>query len=426
MRINFYSPVVLTVGAPAGHARARPGRIVNVSSMGTRMVAMGVGAYAASKAALELYTEGLWADLLGTGVTAQLFVPGTTNTEFSIRRRRATRSPPTPTRTRSSPTASPPRSSRSLRSDDFEAYASEAQARSEPRTKRSDPNAFLAGIASGSSPAARPDVPEPEIRASRRRWRAQRDRFRRQGRGGHRRRVGHRQGHGEPVRRRRRDRRLPRPEPRRRARRPPTSIRDCRRGAPTPSASTSATPRTSTPSSSGSSRELGPPHVLCNIAGIGRFARSEEQPVADFSRIIGVNLIGVVRHVARLPAASARDQGQHREHVVERGRLRPALQRGVLGVEGRRLADDAGDGGRVQPAGCAHQRGRARRASTRRSRSRSCSPRACSSRSSPRSCRRRARWPSPRRSPTWWPSSRPTRPSYISGAIVPIDMGVTA
>ena len=53
-------------------------------------------------------------------------------------------------------------------------------------------------------------------------------------------------------------------------------------------------------------------------------------------------------------------------------------------------------------------------------------PEGVSSRSSPRSCRRRARWPSPRRSPTWWPSSRPTRLDYISGAIVPIDMGVTA
>jgi NAD(P)-dependent dehydrogenase (short-subunit alcohol dehydrogenase family) len=40
-------------------------------------------------------------------------------------------------------------------------------------------------------------------------------------------------------------------------------------------------------------RELGKPDVVCNIAGIGRFARSEEQPVADFARIIGVNLIGV-------------------------------------------------------------------------------------------------------------------------------------
>jgi NAD(P)-dependent dehydrogenase (short-subunit alcohol dehydrogenase family) len=40
-------------------------------------------------------------------------------------------------------------------------------------------------------------------------------------------------------------------------------------------------------------KDVGKPNVLCNIAGIGRFARSEEQPVVDFSRIIGVNLIGV-------------------------------------------------------------------------------------------------------------------------------------
>lgn len=39
-------------------------------------------AYAASKAALELYTEALHLELAGTGVQAQLFVPGTTRTEF--------------------------------------------------------------------------------------------------------------------------------------------------------------------------------------------------------------------------------------------------------------------------------------------------------------------------------------------------------
>jgi NAD(P)-dependent dehydrogenase (short-subunit alcohol dehydrogenase family) len=38
--------------------------------------------------------------------------------------------------------------------------------------------------------------------------------------------------------------------------------------------------------------ELGPPDVCCNIAGIGKFARSEEQPVDEFERIIAVNLIG--------------------------------------------------------------------------------------------------------------------------------------
>ena len=38
--------------------------------------------------------------------------------------------------------------------------------------------------------------------------------------------------------------------------------------------------------------ELGRPAVLANIAGIGKFARSEEQPVEEFRRILEVNVIG--------------------------------------------------------------------------------------------------------------------------------------
>jgi len=38
--------------------------------------------------------------------------------------------------------------------------------------------------------------------------------------------------------------------------------------------------------------ELGPPAICCNIAGIGTFARSEEQPVEEFRQILEVNLIG--------------------------------------------------------------------------------------------------------------------------------------
>jgi len=38
--------------------------------------------------------------------------------------------------------------------------------------------------------------------------------------------------------------------------------------------------------------ELGAPSVCCNIAGIGAFARSEEQPVDEFRRIIDINLVG--------------------------------------------------------------------------------------------------------------------------------------
>ena len=38
--------------------------------------------------------------------------------------------------------------------------------------------------------------------------------------------------------------------------------------------------------------DLGPPAICCNVAGIGKFARSEEQPVTEFERIVSVNLVG--------------------------------------------------------------------------------------------------------------------------------------
>jgi NAD(P)-dependent dehydrogenase (short-subunit alcohol dehydrogenase family) len=38
--------------------------------------------------------------------------------------------------------------------------------------------------------------------------------------------------------------------------------------------------------------ELGPPAVCCNVAGIGKFARSEEEPVEEFEHIVRVNLVG--------------------------------------------------------------------------------------------------------------------------------------
>lgn len=37
---------------------------------------------------------------------------------------------------------------------------------------------------------------------------------------------------------------------------------------------------------------LGPPHVLCNVAGVGTFAHTTEMSVDQWDRIIGVNLTG--------------------------------------------------------------------------------------------------------------------------------------
>ena len=259
MRINFYSPFVLTLGVAPALLERGHGRIVNVSSTGTRMVALGVGAYAASKAALELYTEGLWADLLGTGVSAQLFVPGTTNTEFSTPREGDTFA------AYADPNALDPADVAAalvafVRTDDFEAYASERARRRTsagealrperlPGRDRDAASRHAAGR--NSRPVrAKNESREGDLNGE------HSGQIRRQGRGGHRRGVGHRQGHGEPVRRRRRDGRLPRPQPCRRG--GDRDVDPRRRVArPTPSASTSATPRTSTRWSSGSSRELG-------------------------------------------------------------------------------------------------------------------------------------------------------------------------
>ena len=83
MAMNYFSPVRLTLAfLPRMIERGR-GEIVNVSSMGVHSAAFGVGAYSASKAALELFTESLYLELTGTGVSARVFVPGTTRTEFS-------------------------------------------------------------------------------------------------------------------------------------------------------------------------------------------------------------------------------------------------------------------------------------------------------------------------------------------------------
>lgn len=83
MAINYFSPVRLTLAMLPHMLERNSGDIVNVSSMGVHMAALGVSAYSASKAALEFFTEGLYVELGKTNVRAHLFVPGTTASEFS-------------------------------------------------------------------------------------------------------------------------------------------------------------------------------------------------------------------------------------------------------------------------------------------------------------------------------------------------------
>lgn len=83
MRINYFSPVRMTLSVLPQMLARDDGDVVNVSSMGVHSATYGVSAYSASKAALELFTEGLYLELGRTGVRAHLFVPGTTISEFS-------------------------------------------------------------------------------------------------------------------------------------------------------------------------------------------------------------------------------------------------------------------------------------------------------------------------------------------------------
>jgi len=150
MAMNYFSPVRLTLALlPRMIERAR-GDIVNVSSMGVHLVAFGVGAYSASKAALELFTESLYVELPGTGVRAHLVVPGTTATEFSTPR--ADNDPPLPP----GPTAATAEEVATaivaaVESDDYVSYATERDAETSAK-KAADPNAFLAQMREALGP----------------------------------------------------------------------------------------------------------------------------------------------------------------------------------------------------------------------------------------------------------------------------------
>lgn len=83
MNINFYGPLYM-VKAFLPHLLKRPeGHIANVSSMGGFLPVPGQTFYGASKAAVKLMTEGLWAELQGTNVHTTVIFPGAVNTNIT-------------------------------------------------------------------------------------------------------------------------------------------------------------------------------------------------------------------------------------------------------------------------------------------------------------------------------------------------------
>jgi len=83
LRINFLSCVWTTYAAlPVLLRQPEGGVIVNVSSFAAQVVPPREGLYAASKAALDAFTAGLWNDLAGSAVHVGLVIPGAIDTEI--------------------------------------------------------------------------------------------------------------------------------------------------------------------------------------------------------------------------------------------------------------------------------------------------------------------------------------------------------
>jgi short-subunit dehydrogenase len=145
MAVNFEAPVRLTGALLPAMLERGDGHIVNLSSMGVHMFSYGVGAYAASKAAVELWTEALHLELAGTGVAAHLFVPGTTLTEFSTEREGNDPPFPVDPATAATPEQVAAALLDCLGTDVFITYATERDAAT-AKAKNTDPNAFLAQL----------------------------------------------------------------------------------------------------------------------------------------------------------------------------------------------------------------------------------------------------------------------------------------
>lgn len=83
MNVNFYGPLFL-IKSFLPQLLSRPeAHIVNVSSMGGFLPVPGQSVYGASKAALKLLTEGLYAELKNTNVKVSAVFPGATKTNIA-------------------------------------------------------------------------------------------------------------------------------------------------------------------------------------------------------------------------------------------------------------------------------------------------------------------------------------------------------
>ena len=82
MRINYFSPVAITLAVLPRMIELGSGTIVNVSSLGGRLGITAEAAYSGSKFALAGWSESLAVDLDRTGISVKLILPGAIDTEI--------------------------------------------------------------------------------------------------------------------------------------------------------------------------------------------------------------------------------------------------------------------------------------------------------------------------------------------------------
>jgi short-subunit dehydrogenase len=85
MRVNFLSCVWTTLAAIPCMLRQGGGTIVNVSSFAAKVAPPRETIYAASKAAMNAFSEGLWNDLAGSGIHVAIVNPGPIDTEIWLK-----------------------------------------------------------------------------------------------------------------------------------------------------------------------------------------------------------------------------------------------------------------------------------------------------------------------------------------------------
>lgn len=84
MDINFYGPLKLTKLFLPDLLNRDEAHIINISSMGGFFPFPGQTVYGASKAAIKLFTEGLYSELLDTNVHVTVIFPGAIATNIAI------------------------------------------------------------------------------------------------------------------------------------------------------------------------------------------------------------------------------------------------------------------------------------------------------------------------------------------------------